>query len=77
MQMAADDRDSIPGAKYCMSSLGGGKYRSVGEKQDLGQAGGKGGWGGGLAANPAINGLMFKTLSSGIRVLGFESWLCH
>lgn len=48
-----DDRDCIPGERYCVSSFGGRKQRSIGEKQGLGQAGERGGWGGGLAANPA------------------------
>lgn len=48
-----DDRDCIPGERYCMRSFGGGKQKSIGEKQDPGQAGGRGGWGRGLATNPA------------------------
>lgn len=49
-----DDRDCIPGGRYCISSFRGGKQRSIWEKQDLGQAGVKGGWDGELAANPAV-----------------------
>lgn len=55
LQMAEDDRDSIPGGKYCMSSWEGGKDNgSIGEKQDLSKVGGKSGWGGGLIANSAV-----------------------
>lgn len=76
LQMAEDDRDGIAGRKYCMSSLGGGKDRSIGEKQDLGWLEGRvhgvGGW------QPTLQyGLMFKTVSSGVRLPGFESWLYH
>lgn len=48
-----DDRNCIPGERYCVSSFGGGQRRNTGKKQEPGQAGGKGGWGGGPAASPA------------------------
>lgn len=47
-----DDRDCIPGERYCVISFGGGKQRNAGKKQDLGQAGGKRGWGGGTGSQP-------------------------
>lgn len=71
-----DDSECISGGRYCMSSFGGGKQRSIGEKQDQtrleGRVEGVGYW------QPALqHGLMFKNMSSGIRQLGFGSWLYH
>lgn len=71
-----NDRGCIPGRRYCMSSFGGGKQRSIWEKQDLGQAGGKGRWDGGWQLILQY-GLILKSVSSGDRPPGFESWVYH
>lgn len=65
-----DDRDYIPDGRYCMGSFGGGKQRNIGEKQDKarveGMAVGVGDW-----QPPLHHGLMFKSMSYGVRLSEF------
>ena len=69
-----DDRNCIPGERYCVSSFGGGQRRNTGKKQEPGQAGGRAGGVG--DRQPALqHGLVFPSVSSGVRLPGFGSWL--